>query len=187
MFNSRFLNWAVLSFLFVVISILTIMYFRLGLHKDPIKVGPVTKQFNFLYKTHVGPYHEVSETLFEVEAFAKTLDIDCSVTFGQYLDDPEVIDPDRLRSNVGCVIDNPTKYINADESGIFKVKILKPRKYFQINFDGSPAIGPMKVYPLAKKILPPRDSKENQAVIEVYHIKDGGASIVTEYFFLLNK
>lgn len=179
---SRLLKVIVLTFLscFVVIGIL--MYFNLGVNKDPKILGEKESEFHFLYKDNVGPYHEVSKEILAIEKLARDNQIACRKTFGEYLDNPELVDPDRLRSRIGCILEDPKVVGNSTPEGL---KILsKPlKKYLLISFDGSPAIGPFKVYPLAENKWNHEGS--DNGVIEVYTVLEGGKSMITEYYFPL--
>ena len=183
---SNVFKWIILSFLGFILTVGAVMYYRLGVYKEPVLEGVVKKSFYFLYKTHIGPYHKVIQTLNEVEDFAKKQNISCPQTFGEYLDNPDHIDPERLKSHVGCVLEEATyKGLPSLPQGLSTV-YKSEKEYLKITFDGSPAIGPMKVYPMAKTWVRNKAGQEFGSSIEVYNILDGGEKIVTEYYFPLN-
>lgn len=182
---SKVLKWILFTFASCFVLIAGIMSYKLGVLKDPVVLGEETREFHLLYKDHIGPYHNIVETISKVEAFALENRIACRQTFGEFLDNPELVDPDRLRSRVGCVLNDPSVVTVDLPKGISL--LTKPkRNYFKISFDGSPAIGPMKVYPLAKsKWSAEMNSNTDDGVIEIYIISNGGKEILTEYFFPL--
>ena len=51
-------------------------------------------------------------------------------------------------------------------------------------FDGSPSIGPFKVYPAAKRFLNEHHLSSKAPVIEIYHVN--GNNVTTEYLFPLD-
>lgn len=93
------------------------------------------------------PFHKILDSLEKVEAWAKDAKVDCSKSFGHFLDDPEVVEHERLRSHVGCIVDQN----KTDLPENFKMKTLPAGKYVVADFMGSPAIGPMKVYKKARQ------------------------------------
>ncbi|MCB0415950.1 MAG: GyrI-like domain-containing protein [Bdellovibrionales bacterium] len=176
---NKHLRKIILIFLVFIAVVMGTMYYRLGTYK-PVEFDVVeAKDFNFLYKQHIGAYHEILEVIEDVEKWAKKHNLDCSKTFGQYLDNPDTTDTDRLRSYGGCVFDHMQIPNNED----YKYKYEHPRKYLHAVFEGSPAVGPISVYPKAAEWISKNKAKMDGAVIEVYTVKNGGSGMLTEYYF----
>jgi effector-binding domain-containing protein len=139
--------------------------------------GPYT----MIYKVHNGPYHKITAAIGEVEDWAKTQGLDCRLSFGQYLDNPEQQEEARLRSHGGCIVSQ--KPASVPEQ--FQMQELPTRKYVTAVFEGSPGIGPMKVYPKAAEYMKEHNLTQDGAVIEIYEIHDFAKknAMTTNYLF----
>lgn len=153
---------------------------KLGFFKDVVINEQPMPEMHLVYLEHVGSYHKILDALEKVEAWAKNANIDCSKSFGHFLDDPEVVEHERLRSDVGCIIDQS----KSDLPEGFKTKTLPAGKYLVAEFMGSPAIGPMKVYSKARRQFIDRNLTPPEDVIEIYHRLDE-KSMKTIYLFRL--
>lgn len=170
---------------FLLGSVIAISYFvfylisHLGLFR-PVQFTEESRASYFvIFKEHTGSYNQVSEVISNVEREIKSKKLDCAKTFGQYLDDPNLTDEDRLRSWGGCISDHPYP----DGIPDFRTAEFPAQKYFVAHFDGSPAVGPWKVYGNAKREMDQRRLTPRGETIEIYTL--GGSSISTEYLFPL--
>lgn len=156
------------------------VYSHLGLNK-PVEISQGTAgPFIFLYKDHRGAYHEIGPVIHEVELWALKQNVPCSKTFGQYLDDPEGVDQDRLRSRGGCVLSVLPNGMAPQGYSVLKI----PEKPYVIaRFTGSPAAGPLAVYPEVKKYFAEHRLVYPPTVIEIYEIN--GSDVTTQYLFQL--
>lgn len=169
-------------FLSVVIFIAglgTYLFFYLGAYKsvqiEISKRGPL----HLLYKPHAGAYHQIGDTIREVETQALAQNLDCTRTFGEYLDNPDSVDQDRLRSRGGCVLTAKPEHIPAE----YQYEERPTLDYVVGHFSGSPAIGPFKVYPKVKTYLQEHRLVTTEATIEIYTVD--GPRVATEYLFAL--
>lgn len=135
-------------------------------------------EYHVVYKSHTGAYHEISRTIEEVEKWLASFKVGCRKSFGQFLDDPSVTEEDRLRSHVGCLV----KERHEDSDLAIHYKVIKPQKYLRALFSGSPAIGPMKVYPKAKEFMTVNELEADGPVMEIYTIHSAD-KMTTEYLF----
>ena len=168
---------ALLGLFAFVLSLAVYLYFYLGFYK-PVDValerrGPLY----FLYKTHTGAYHQIGPAISAVENWTHEHKVPCEKTFGEYLDDPQAVDQDRLRSRGGCVLSGPLNSPPAE----FQYEQRPEREYVVARFSGSPAIGPFKVYPKAKQFISEKRLKSAEGAIEVYLVR--GDKVETEYLF----
>ena len=138
------------------------------------KAGPLM----LVYKEHVGPYHEIIDAISAVETWAKENKISCRKTFGEYLDDPQVVEHDRLRSLGGCVVDLTIETLPAD----LKFKSVPEKNYVVGLFYGAPMIGPYKVYPKASEYFSAHGLKQSSSVIEIYEMMNE-KELLTKYLF----
>lgn len=165
----------------VVIGLGTYLYFYLGFFL-PVEImvgerGP----FHLVYKNHTGAYHQIGSVVQEVEAWAKQNSIRCELTFGEYIDDPAAQDQDRLRSRGGCAL---TLKPQADMPEGLNYEERPSRRYVIGVFEGSPSIGPFKVYPKIQDFIQEQRLKSTGPVIETYLIR--GEKVTTEFLFPLD-
>lgn len=159
----------VLSGLFVAIAVFvyrTASY--VGAFKDVAITVSEEPAKNLVFKTHIGAYHKIVPVIESVEAWAREHKIDCRLSFGEYLDNPDIAEEDRLKSHGGCVVPELPKELPKD----FESKILPAQKFVKAVFDGSPGIGPLKVYPKVQSYAHEHNLKLKGTVLEVYEIHD---------------
>jgi AraC family transcriptional regulator len=173
-----------LSLLTVALGLAAYLFFYLGAHKTITVERQKYPELQIVYKSHLGPYHEITPKLLEVEAEMKKLGITCSKTFGEFLDNPKTVDADRLRSNVGCVVEGVTDETIAFLPADLYFEWRPTSEIFYIRFTGSPAIGPFKVYPKARDAAIDQRVMLKNSVMELYTVQRGGA-LITEYLFFL--
>ena len=169
-----------LAILTLAISLATYLYFHLGVY-EPVSVtlekrGP----YELLFKLHTGPYHQINGVIHEVEAWVQDHHMRCAQTFGEYLDNPETVEEDRLRSHGGCLLTSALPM----GPGEFQYQKRAERTYAVGRFPGSPAIGPYKVYPKVRRFLDEHRLKSSSPVIELYTVN--GNEMSTEYLFAID-
>ena len=135
-----------------------------------------------IFKEHVGSYHKIVAVIQEVETWAKSKNIDCTQSFGEYIDDANMVEEIRLRSRGGCIV----KDIPADLPEGFKSQEIPERSYVTAIFEGSPGIGPVKVYPKAAAYMTEKGLVIDGPVIEIYVIHSE-KEMTTTYLFPLAK
>lgn len=164
----------------VAVSIIGWASIKMGFFKDVVITEQAMPEMHLVYAEHIGPYHKILDTLEQVEAWAKNNKVDCTKSFGHFLDDPDIVEHERLRSHVGCVVDQTMQ--NLPEN--FKTKSLPAGKYLVAEFMGSPAIGPMKVYKKARQQFTDKGLTAPEDAIEIYHRLDEN-TMKTIYLFRL--
>jgi len=152
--------------------------------------GPYT----LIFKTHIGPYHKIVATIEAVEKWARFNKLKCRLSFGEYLDDPRIVEEGRLNSRGGCLID-PLAH---DEKVIleklksqlppdFKISVFEKTKAVVALFTGAPGIGPLKVYPKAEDYLIKHKLTPKGSVMEIYEVFDlrsgSGIAVQTTYIW----
>lgn len=136
--------------------------------------------FELIGRDHLGAYHKIAPVITEVETWIKANGDDCTLTFGQYLDDVESVPEDRLRSFGGCIVSSNYHPTNLPE-GYRKLK-LESHRYLVAQFEGAPSIGPIKVYPKAMEYLEHHRLTLNGPIMETYELL-GQKGIRTRYYF----
>jgi DNA gyrase inhibitor GyrI len=153
----------------------------LGAYKK-VDISQATEgPFKIVYVDHMGPYHKIIKNLEVVEKYFKLKGQPCGRTFGEYLDDPQIVEEARLRAKAGCIVETIPTDLPAD----FKSGNLPARKYVVAVFTGSPGIGPLKVYPKVNEFMLAQKLKQDGPVIEIYEIhaiKEKNA-MTTTYLF----
>jgi hypothetical protein len=178
----------------LVLSLLTVgifLFFRTGAHKSVAIEDSKIPDFQFFYVEHVGPYHEIMPKLTFVEDKFKALDITCPRTFGLFLSDPEKVNHDRLKSQVGCAFSiDETPNLFAPIEGVSETFYPLPItskdqlsrvKCYKGVFKGSPSLSAIKVYPKIKERASEQGVKLFTPALEVYEQK--GSSIETAVYF----
>lgn len=159
----------------------TTLFFRLGAHKSPTiqqqKMGP----YLFLYKEHFGPYHKINDVISEVENWAVKNNLDCQLTFGEYLDNPRTVDERRLRSYGGCILP-PMTDTSALQNTPYTYKQISEQDFVVAKFTGAPSLGPLKVYPKVEEYMRLNKIPMKNSVIEIYNIIDDRSSTTTYLF-----
>jgi AraC family transcriptional regulator len=162
------------------VSLAIYLFFYLGFYK-PVDIGIAERPaMNLLFKPHTGAYHLIGPVIREVEAWSAQNHVACDKTFGEYIDDPDAVDQDRLRSRGGCLVAGPVEIKPPD----FQYETRPGRKYVVAHFSGSPSIGPFKVYPKVHAYFAKQKLKSTQPVIEVYTVHDN--TVETEFLFPLD-
>jgi hypothetical protein len=156
-----------------------------ALHEAPIG------NLRVLALEHIGPYHKIAPDIEKVEAWAKANGIECQKTFGQYFDDPRQVEEGRLRSRGGCIWGSdvqsayPEQKLPTLPQG-FEMSEIPATQALIAVFEGSPAIGPSKVYSKAEEYFSQVPYKRGSSVVEVYEIHSQKA-MTTTYFFPFTK
>lgn len=172
------MKWIVLSVLGLVIAFAGSLAYRLGVFK-PVEISLSQEpDLHLIYKEHMGPYHKIVPVIQEVEAWAKAHQIDCSLSYGEYLDNPEQVEEVRLRSHGGCVVQDIPK----DLPEGYKFEIKAGNTYIKAIFTGAPSIGPFKVYSKVRELANTQRVKLLGSTLEIYKIT-GEDSMITTYLF----
>lgn len=154
------------------------LYFYLGANRPVTLEQVALPEMKLVFKEHLGAYHKINAAIEEVEAWAKKNNLSCPQTFGRYLDDPKVVDEDRLRSEAGCIMAAEAP-LELTEPG-FHQQILRAGQYVRASFAGSPAIGPWRVYPRLKEFIAENHLQTEAVTIEIYQL-DGKGGMTTTY------
>lgn len=174
----KLLRSFLVAVLLVVVTIAVWLFYYLGAFKAVDITESEQGPMKMIYKEHTGSYHKIVSVIEEVEKWAKENKIDCTESFGEYIDDANVVEEARLRSRGGCIV----KDFPADLPAGLKTREIPARKYVHAVFEGSPGIGPIKVYPKAEAYMKERGLALDGAVIEIYVIHSEKA-MTTTYLF----
>jgi len=145
------------------------------------EVGP--KYFSLIGLKHDGAYHRIVEKIQKVESVIKALGGDCHESFGVYLDDPTQVEQARLRSFGGCIIQD-ANWVKDHEVQLSQFQVARwgAARLIEAYFEGSPGIGPLKVYPRVSDYVRGRDLTLEASVLEIYRMIENDR-MVTYYYF----
>lgn len=133
--------------LFIALSLVGIIVlyviWNIGLLK-PVQIEQSQMpEFNLIFKSYQGPYHEIDKALADVEKILAQEKVDCDLTFGRYYDNPNEVEPERTRADVGCIMNTPSM----TTSEVLKAESLKGDREVLIGiFEGAPWLTAFKVY-----------------------------------------
>lgn len=174
----KLLRRFVIAVILAVITIAIWLSIYLGGFK-PVEITEAEKgPYKMVYQDHTGSYHTTVQAIEAVEAWAREKKVDCTESFGEYIDDANRVEESRLRSRGGCIVNE----IPLPLPPALKIREIPKRKYVMALFEGSPGIGPMKVYPKAESYMRERGQVLDGAVIEIYVIHSEKA-MTTTYLF----
>lgn len=168
--------------LFVFITVLTLglaLAIYLGAFKKVEIAQAEAGPYRLVFKKHFGPYHKIVPVIEEVEKWAAAHSETCETSFGEYIDDPNVVAEDRLHSNGGCLVE---KDWQGQLPEGFEYRELARRRYVIATFEGAPSIGPQKVYPKANEFMQQNSLAFDGPVIEMYK-RLSGQGLETKYHF----
>lgn len=133
--------------------------------------GPYT----VVYLDHIGAYHKIVEKIEVVESWAHKNGLQCRLSFGQYFDDPRIVEEGRLTSRGGCLIDDKSEtekfeQLKKNLPPDFKTDVIPKTRAVVALFTGAAGIGPLKVYPKAEDYISEHELQRKESVIEIYEI-----------------
>ena len=173
-------KYFLLSLLTIIGTAATYLYIHLGASK-PVTITIETEgPLYMVYLEHMGAYHDINWDIRKVEDWAQKQNLLCMRTFGEFLDDPQAVDQDRLRSHVGCLMSAKVPNPPAE----FYYEERPEHRYVVGAFKGSPAIGPFKVYPKIKEYMDQERLSSQAPPIEVYTVN--GSEVETKYLFAVD-
>lgn len=130
----------------------------------------------FVYENVTGSYRQ-SPVVMDSIYYALLNDFGIEATKGAsiYYDNPQLVEEENLRSEIGCLLDTPVDSILiAKLSDRFKVKALPEGRYVIGEFPNkgslSVIVGILNVYPALDKFINERRYKVNGPITEIYDV-----------------
>ncbi|MCB0347756.1 MAG: hypothetical protein KDD37_02930 [Bdellovibrionales bacterium] len=163
------------ALLFVGIS----TYVKLGAYKEAQVYYDKMPSYKLIYLDLSGDYSQTSLKLNEVETLLKTVNIPCPHTFGLFLDDPNVVVTQDMKAKVGCIYNDTSKQFEGLPKELQMTIISGSNDKLSASFEGSPALGPKKVYVKAQKI---KGQESLFPALEIYSF-NSKKELTTKYFF----
>ena len=127
-----------------------------------------------VYEAMVGDYNQTPKVQNKIyNALLNDEKIETTKGFGIYYDNPKEVEKSKLRSEVGCIVENLNSEVISRLSGKYNVKTLPVSSCIVTEFPYkgmmSIFIGIMRVYPALEKYCKLHASK-NSPIIEIYDI-----------------
>lgn len=168
--------------LFIALGLLGVMLFyviwNVGFLK-PVIIEQVKSPTGIaIFQKYTGPYHEVRHIFENIETELVKQNLDCKTSFGRYYDDPNQVEPDRLRADIGCLVQQaPAKPIEG-----LVTETWTGQNSLRGTFEGAPWLTAFKVYSALKRESFQRNLHvEFTPVLEVYQQTTHGFK--TEVYF----
>ncbi len=129
-----------------------------------------------VYEDMVGDYSQTPKVQDKIyRTLLNDYKIETTKGFGIYYDNPKEVEKEKLRSEIGCIVEGLDSTTIVQLSTKFKVKTLPESNYIVTEFPYkgmiSVILGIMKVYPVLEKYC--RESETgNGPVMEIYDIQN---------------
>jgi len=182
------LKWIFLSFFTLIVWVGIYLYVYLGF-SEMVEVSlSQSPPVALIYVRHLGAYHKINESLTKIEQSLEKKGLQCSKTFGEFLDNPIDVSEDRLTSHVGCLFQVSEGSPVAEKGGRletlakelgFEFESRSSQSVIKASFKGSPSIGPFKVYPKIDEMIQDLRRARSGPLMEIYEIK--GDQVLTTY------
>lgn len=131
------------------------------------EIGP----FKVVYEAHIGDYSKVSEVQEKIYNSLVLDEINTTKSFGVYYDNPDEVEKQRLRSEIGVIINEKDYSKIMRLKGKYNVKDIPKEKsivaVFPYRNKVSIIIGIYKVYPKLDEYIKNNNYEENP-ILEIY-------------------
>ena len=175
-----------IAILLIAVVVYSVMG-RMGAMKPVVITEENSGTLHVLAKDHLGAYHKIVPVISEVETWAKANGEPCVQSFGEYFDDPEKNDEDRLKSRGGCLLTTTKEEAEKKWAGKlppgFSIVTMDARAAVKAVFTGAPSLGPVKVYPKVFEFMKIKGLQSAGAVIEIYEYNQVTNEGTTTYLF----
>jgi len=174
--------------LFIALSLIgvIILYviWNIGLLKPVVIEQVRVPEMHLIFKKYQGPYQNVGPVFTEVEKTLVQDKIACDMTFGRYYDNPNEVEPERNRADIGCVF---TALQDFPTSSELSAETLTDYPALVGTFEGAPWLTAFKVYKTLRQEAFQRNIMidEKAPILETYEKTETGFK--THVYFKLQK
>lgn len=167
----KILKWFLIVIAVLILLLLSFLYY-MGAFKtitvSEKEMGPYTG----IYESYTGDFSKVGQIIEKVSNRLKIDGVHPTRAFGIYYDDPRKVPADKLRSDLGAIIDDPMDMAKVRASkNKYKILTIAKSKSVVVKFPLknmlSYMIGPMKAYPELNKYIEAKGLKVTKAY-EIY-------------------
>ncbi len=100
--------------------------------------------------------------------------MECFKGFGIYYDNPQKVEKEKLRADVGNILENPTPEVLAQLTPNYNIRTLEKQQYLVTEFpyknQMSIILGIMRVYPALNRYIRENNLSEEGFVMEIYDV-----------------
>lgn len=128
-----------------------------------------------VYESHTGDYKNAGKVIDKMYyALLNEEKVECFRGFGIYYDNPQKVEKEKLRAEVGNILENPAPEVLTQLTPKYNIKTLDKQKYLVAEFpyknQMSIIMGIMKVYPALNRCIRENNLSEEGFVMEIYDI-----------------
>jgi hypothetical protein len=128
-----------------------------------------------VYETYQGEYKHTASIMDRIyEKLLKEDQIETYRGFGIYYDNPQKVEKSKLRSESGCIIENPDAQTLLSLKEKYHIKIFPRDKYLVTEFPykgkASVLMSLIKVYPAMNKYIKENNIMEEGFIMEIYDV-----------------
>jgi effector-binding domain-containing protein len=158
----------------VVVLLVIVWAFFGGFRKIKIAVAEQGGE-TVVYESITGDYRQSGAVMDKVySSLLNKYEIETYKGFGQYYDNPKLVDKNKLRSEAGCIIEPKDVQKLAQIDIPFRVKTIPVKKYMITEFPYkgklSVMVGIFKVYPALEKFTMQNNHSIDGSIIEIYDV-----------------
>ena len=171
--------------LILTILILALLWYLGMFSKYEVKTQE-TGPYTVAYKSHVGPYTKVGPVMDIVYQSLVAQEINPTLGYGEYFDNPKTTPKEEMRSEVGSIIPE-SEISKLDQTGEkYKVKTIARANSLVVEFPYknmlSFMVGPMKIYPVMEKYMIANGMEwtEDMPAMEIYDMEDKLITYIVE-------
>ncbi len=128
-----------------------------------------------IYESHIGDYKNVGKVIDKMYyALLNEEKVECFRGFGIYYDNPQKVEKEKLRADVGNILENPTPQLLEQLTPGYNIRTLDKQQYLVAEFpyknQMSIFMGIMKVYPALNRYIRENNLDEDGFVMEIYDV-----------------
>jgi len=128
-----------------------------------------------VYQEMTGDYSKSALVMDQVyNTLLNDFKIETTKGFGEYYDNPAVVEKEKLRSDIGCILEPKDTGRVAKLEGKFKIKSCPEGNYIVTEFPFksklSVFVGIMRVYPAINKYIKEKGYSEEGSIMEIYDV-----------------
>lgn len=168
----------------IVGIIILYVIWNIGLMKPVIVEQVLVPEQHLVYVKYQGPYQNVGPLFKEVEDSLAQQKITCNQTFGRYYDNPNEIEAERTRADIGCLF---TEAVSVPADSKLQLDTVAAHPAIVGTFEGAPWLTAFKVYRAVRQEAFQRNIMidDSVPVVETYDKMQHGFR--TKVYFSLKK
>lgn len=156
------------------VAILVVFLIYMGAFSKIAVTEQAKGPYTYAYVEHIGPYEAAGKVMLDLDSTMRKLGFNSTIGIGIYYDDPKITPAEKLRSDLGSIINTEDmRKMNASRDKL-KFKVLEKKTYlvaeFPIRNRLSYMMGPMFVYPAFEKYREDKQISAPTRSLELYDV-----------------